>query len=173
MLLSKLLEGCCASGTFADADITNVVSDSRKVTPGSMFIALRGDSDDGNAHVKEALQRGAVSIVTDGDIRCDGVVRVADAYRAEALIYSNYYARPAKDLRIVAVTGTNGKTSTVSAVSHILRSAGETVGVIGSVELSAGGEALDRDKFLSPEKSAGRSSWRRRLMRCRENGSRR
>ena len=154
MLLSKLLEGCeLKIGSFAEKDISKIVTDSRKVVPGSMFIALGGDSHDGNDYVAEALKRGAVAVVSDGGICCDGVIPVYDARRAEALIYSNFYSNPADGMKIAAVTGTNGKTSTVSAAAHILRCAGEAVGVIGGVELSALGEELDREELLTPEKA--------------------
>ncbi len=154
MLLSELLSGCeTLIDRFTEKVITDVVSDSRKVTDGSMFIALRGDKRDGNAFVREALQRGAAAVVSDGGICCDGVIPVKDADAAEAIIYSNLYSRPADGMRIAAVTGTNGKTSTVSAAAHILRTAGVKVGVIGGVELSACGEPLDREAVLSPESS--------------------
>ena len=155
MLLSKLLKGCALKiGAPADKDITKVVTDSRKATPGCMFIALRGERSDGGEYIKEALARGAGAIVSDGDVQCDGVIPVEDARLAEAQIFSNLYSAPADGLRIAAVTGTNGKTSTVSCLSRILRSSGAKVGVIGGVELSVNEEELDRDGTLSPETSS-------------------
>ncbi len=150
MLLSKLVEGCRMKIPLsADKEIGKVVCDSSRVEPGDMFAALRGERHDGNEFIKEALLRGAAAVVTDEDICCDGVIPVYDSDEATALIYSNYYGRPADGMRIFAVTGTNGKTSTVAAASHILRYAGVTAGVIGTAELSVNGTPVDRRELLS------------------------
>ena len=74
--------------------------------------------------------RGAAAVVSDEKICCDGVIPVKDADEASAKIYSNYYSDPAKGMKVAAVTGTNGKTSTVCTAAAILRATGASVGVI-------------------------------------------
>ncbi len=154
MLLSKLLEGCGVTGGFADGEIKDVVSDSRKVTPGALFIARRGERSDGADYIDDAIARGAAAVVARDSFRRGKVIAVSDPELAEAVVYSHFFGDPARDMRIVAVTGTNGKTSTVSAIAHVLRSSGVKCGAIGTAELSADGEALDRDLIMTPEKSS-------------------
>lgn len=145
MLLSKLLEGY--THVPFDVDIWRPTTDSKKARRGDLFVALRGEHHDGAEYIAEALSNGARAVVTDSDIDGPRVVRVNDAGSAASWIFSNYYGRPAEGMSVIAVTGTNGKTSTVGALSHIFGRAGRRVGTIGTVALTARGEEIDKEKF--------------------------
>ena len=103
---------------------------------GGMYIALRGTKQDGNAYIPQAVQNGAGCIVTDAgrEISADvPVIRVPDARRALSHIWSAYYGDPANGMDMIAVTGTNGKTSTVYLLQAILREAGRRAEKITTV----------------------------------------
>ena len=173
MRLSRLIEGCgtiCAPSR--NVEITDVVTSTEEVSAGSLFIALRGASHDGADYVPEALGRGAAAAVSERAGRNTVVVR--DAHHASAVIFSNFYGDPSQDMKIVAVTGTNGKTTTVSAAAHILRAAGRRVGTLGTVEFTAGDEKIDREEFFPRTSSSMTTpdvkSFYRALALMRERG---
>ncbi|MCL2577076.1 MAG: UDP-N-acetylmuramoyl-L-alanyl-D-glutamate--2,6-diaminopimelate ligase [Defluviitaleaceae bacterium] len=129
-------------------EITSVVHDTRKITAGALFICLRGKKADGHNLISEAAAKGASAVLIDakfsGEISVDiGIVRVENTRAAMALVSANFYGDPAKKLRLVGVTGTNGKTTTTYFIESILRSCGRKTGLIGTVGLRALGEPLD------------------------------
>src|SRR5580704_5995340 len=123
----------------ANPRIFSVACDSRKVTPGALFFALPGQKADGNRFVGEAIACGAVAIAS-GDPRTAGIraqtawvqIPAGTERRALALAAANYYGRPADALKLIGVTGTNGKTTTTFLVDSILHAAGFTTGRIGT-----------------------------------------
>jgi len=130
------------------ADITAVVHDTRKITPGAMFICLRGQKADGHNLLAEAAKKGACAAVVDKDFAGEipagmGAIRVENTRRAMAVISANFYGNPAKKLRLIGVTGTNGKTTVTYFIEEILRKAGRSTGLIGTVGLRAMGEPLN------------------------------
>lgn len=148
MRLSKLLEesGIVPENDIVDCEITEIVTDSREACFGCMFICLSGGRADGHKHIREAMLRGAVAVIvqkgTESDVQ--GVFRYVNVIECEntrhacALLYSAWYGNPAKKLKIIGVTGTNGKTS----VTHILKTVFEAAlfkcGLIGTVLCSSG-----------------------------------
>jgi UDP-N-acetylmuramoyl-L-alanyl-D-glutamate--2,6-diaminopimelate ligase len=138
--LAKLLRGIEPKGVVANGDlkIANVAYDSRKISPGGLFVAVRGEKTDGNKFVADALGHGAVAVASEQP-RPDAFpayvvwVEVPDARKALAIIAANYFGRPAEVLKLVGVTGTNGKTTTAYLVDSILRAAGCQVGLLGTV----------------------------------------
>jgi UDP-N-acetylmuramoyl-L-alanyl-D-glutamate--2,6-diaminopimelate ligase len=138
--LVKLLRGVEASGAtaFGDLEIAEVAYDSRKVKPGTLFVAIRGEKADGNKFVSDAASRGAVAIVSE-QTRPEAIpaeipwITVPDARRALAAIAANYFGHPAEVLKLIGVTGTNGKTTTSYLVDSILRAAGCEVGLFGTI----------------------------------------
>ncbi|MBI4614364.1 MAG: UDP-N-acetylmuramoyl-L-alanyl-D-glutamate--2,6-diaminopimelate ligase [Planctomycetes bacterium] len=127
---------------FHDLDIRGLADDSRKVSRGDLFFAVRGTALDGHRFVPEALDRGAQAVVCERD-DClprpvPGLV-VEDSRRAMALLAHAFYGCPASKLLSVGVTGTNGKTTTTYLVREILREAGMRPGLIGTVGYSFGG----------------------------------
>ncbi|HKR85076.1 MAG TPA: UDP-N-acetylmuramoyl-L-alanyl-D-glutamate--2,6-diaminopimelate ligase [Terriglobales bacterium] len=125
-------------------EITGIEYDSRRVTPGSLFVAMRGETSDGNRFIDQAIARGAVAVVTDSDPEPKGVdwARVAHGRQALATLSANFYGQPAKKLGITGITGTNGKSTTAFLVEAILRAADRAGALVGTIEYHVGGKVL-------------------------------
>jgi UDP-N-acetylmuramoyl-L-alanyl-D-glutamate--2,6-diaminopimelate ligase len=127
------------SGDPRDVDVTGVVHDSRKVTPGSLFCCLVGNWTDGHRYAAEAVARGAVGLVLERDVGPlpHEVVRVRVApgqgRRVMAQLAAAYYGHPATSLVMAGVTGTNGKTTVTHLLASVLRHAGHPATVIGTL----------------------------------------
>ncbi|HXN51038.1 MAG TPA: UDP-N-acetylmuramoyl-L-alanyl-D-glutamate--2,6-diaminopimelate ligase [Candidatus Acidoferrum sp.] len=138
--LSALFEGVEASvpAEAGQLDIRQVACDSRKVQPRALFFALHGAKADGNAFIRDAVSRGAVAIASE-DARPATMpssmawIRVAHARKALAITAANFFGHPAKALQLVAVTGTNGKTTTTSLVDAIIKASGAKTGLFGTI----------------------------------------
>ena len=137
--LAQLLSGVDVLSIRGPADalaqpIVEVRDDSRKVSAGDLFVAVRGQSVDGHDYVEVARSKGAVAVVVERDVVFDGtVIRVADGARALAQLAANRYGRPAEAMTLVGITGTNGKTTSTYLVEALLREGGKVPGVIGTV----------------------------------------
>ena len=137
-----------------DTEITSVVYDSRKVTPGCMFVAVAGFATDGNRYIPMALEKGAAVVVTAQE-QADSVpyVLVESDRRALAMIGCNFFDHPGKFLKLIGITGTNGKTSSALLLKHVLQEVqGAKVGLIGTMgnmigELSIPGERTTPESF--------------------------
>jgi len=174
MRLSDLLTGVEISRVSgpAGAEIRSVVYDSRKALPGSLFFALHGEKLDGTKFVGDALKRGAIAIASATarpaslakDVAwielCAGSER-----RGLARVAANWCGHPADSLKLIGVTGTNGKTTTTFLVDSILRAAGHTTGLIGTTgyrtpagSRAAGNttpESLDLQEMFAEVRDAG------------------
>lgn len=121
-----------------DFVVSGIGCDSRQITSGSIFFALRGGKQDGNRFIRAALERGVGAVVTD----VEGIevppsvslLRVRDARQALARAANLFFDFPTRDLRLVGITGTNGKTTTAYLVESIFRTTGECTGMIGTIE---------------------------------------
>ena len=134
MKLSELLKNGEFTGRFApETEITNVCSHLDSCTDGSLFVAVSGSRFDGAAHISEAFSKGAKAVVTEKSIVGDNVLRCENALSALAGICAAENGDPQKELTLVGLTGTNGKTSTSYILSHILNGVGIKTEVIGSV----------------------------------------
>jgi UDP-N-acetylmuramoyl-L-alanyl-D-glutamate--2,6-diaminopimelate ligase len=153
MRLSELLAALPAplaprsvdAGRADDPVIRGLTYDSRRVSPGDLFFALRGAAADGHDFLPQALGLGAAALVVERvppgfDPRGRPLVRVPDSRRALAPIAARFYGDPSAELALVGVTGTNGKTSTTYLVESMLGAAGRRAGLIGTVEVRFGGE---------------------------------
>lgn len=166
MLLERVLKGINysmqASPQKPKTDITAVIDDSRKVVPGSIFAALTGYSKDGRNFVDEAVSKGAAAIVSDSDLRVpDDVIKVSvsDVRSALAAMAKNFYEDPSSKLKVIGITGTNGKTTITYLIEAMAKSAGVPAGVIGTINYRSNGisipaknttpGALDLQKLLS------------------------
>jgi len=124
-----------------EVDVSSVTADSRLVKPGALFVAIPGTAMDGAKFIPQAREKGAAAVVgTSGD------VEVADPREALALIASNFYGNPSRQLDIVGVTGTSGKTTTTKMIESIFDATNEPVGLIGTIEYRAGDERLSADR---------------------------
>ena len=123
-------------------EITEIVTDSRRVTVGSLFICIKGFHTDGHEHIGDAIKAGAAVIVAE-QVRDEGVGGAAAVYventrRAAALLYNAWHGDPSEDMTVVAITGTNGKTSVSYILKSIFESAGYRCGLIGTVRCLCG-----------------------------------
>lgn len=150
MLLQELIEGLGLRVVVGKAEqvVTEITDDSRAVTPGCLFIARSGHKTDGHDFVIDAIQRGATSVLTDGklthtDSQIDAPVAWVQSDRPVdnallALLAERFFAHPSDKLKLVGVTGTNGKTTTVLIIQHLLKAAGVKAGIIGTIVIDDG-----------------------------------
>jgi len=156
--MSKTFSGLVACANLLDhsdlsADdpvITSVEYDSRKVKPGSVFIAMRGESTDGNKYIEAALKMGAAAVITDSpktfaalaETKKSAAALVQHGRRALAEVSAEFFGHPEKKLRLHGVTGTNGKTTTAFLLEAILRSAERKSVLVGTVEYHVADEVI-------------------------------
>jgi UDP-N-acetylmuramoyl-L-alanyl-D-glutamate--2,6-diaminopimelate ligase len=147
MRLSKLLQeaGMPAHTGKIDPEITGIASDSRRVRAGDLFVCIRGLHHDGHTHLEETAAAGAAAVVVSEG--CVGkfllpMIRVADTRSALARLWDAFWGHPAAGMRLVAVTGTNGKTSVSRMLCAILQEAGEPTGLIGTAGCCSGNRSL-------------------------------
>src|SRR5437588_2223640 len=138
MNFSQLLWGTGATHSGDDPQITGLDYNSRRIQHGWVFVAMRGESSDGNKYIDAALKHGAAAVVTDSvsELPRAGIpwAVVANGRRALARMSANFYGHPAEKLKIIGVTGTNGKTTTSSLCESILRHCGRPSALIGTIE---------------------------------------
>ena len=169
MKLKELLSGMDDARFFADPEmeITSVTYDSRKVTPGCLFVAITGFATDGNLYIPMAMDKGAVAVVTAKKPALDVPHVLVDNDRlALAMIGANFYGHPGKSMKMIGVTGTNGKTSSTLLLKHVLETVqGAKVGLMGTMENMIGDtripaerttpESLDLQALLAQMRDAG------------------
>lgn len=144
MLLGELLKkaGYSVSDADKDIEISGIFTHSSRVREGGLFVALKGLSDDGFCHLDEAITRGAVFVVAERPVSLLPALAVDDARVALARLFNAWYGDPTRDMTLIGITGTNGKTTTASMLAAILEGAGKKCGVIGTVECRCCGEVL-------------------------------
>ena len=139
MTLYELLDGVniVSSKVDLNTEISKPFSDSRKATQNGLFVAIKGESRNGNDYINDALNGGACCAITDDEIvysKCEKTILVINARHSLSYIWHNFYQKPTKSLNIIAITGTNGKTSCAYYLYNILRCAGEKCGLISTIE---------------------------------------
>src|SRR6476659_8747545 len=138
MNFSQLLWGLGVSHSGGDPEISGLDYNSRRVEPGFVFVAMRGETSDGNRHIDSALKNGAVAVVTDSksEHRRQHVpwAVIPSGRRALARMSANFYGHPAEKLKVIGITGTNGKTTTTFLCEAILRHCGRPSALIGTIE---------------------------------------
>jgi UDP-N-acetylmuramoyl-L-alanyl-D-glutamate--2,6-diaminopimelate ligase len=155
MRLHEILKHLCEPAHMppVNPEITGVVYDSRAVTPGALFVAYRGFHTDGHAYIPQALERGAAAVVYE-DPAWDGRVlvpalRVSNARVALAPLAAAFYGHPGRRMRIVGVTGTDGKTTTTFLTSVALEAGGAVTGLMGTVDFKIAGRMWANDSRQS------------------------
>ena len=128
-----------------EAEVENIICDSRKVVTGSLFVAVKGHKVDGVQYVAEALSSGAIAVVSENDLDLGpGVthVQVPCARRALAKLSNAFYGDLSHQMKVVGITGTNGKTTTAYMIRDLLRDGGFLPGLLGTVAYEIGNHAL-------------------------------
>lgn len=156
-LLKELLaeiEYECVRGTL-EREVADIIYDSRKVTPGSMFVCITGAIQDGHAYAAAAVQAGAGVLLVEKDVELPEeadvtVIRVSDTHYAMAFVSAVFFGNPAREMKIIGITGTKGKTTTTYLVKSILEHAGRKVGLIGTIEIIIGDTHIHAD-HTTPE----------------------
>lgn len=145
MRLFRLMEGTeiIRSKVSLDMEIKGICSDSRKMGDSIVFVAIRGTKRNGNNYVSDVLKNGCKCIITDDEAvfyEYDNTILTYNSRRTLAVMWDNFYKNPTKDLKVIGITGTNGKTSTAYFLYEILRAAGKSVGLISTVKCEINGE---------------------------------
>lgn len=162
MRLQELHQHLPGSRLHGDAgvDLTAVHFDSRAVQPGSIFVAVPGFHVDGHDYLRDALDRGAVALCVQEDAEAKWrpfasqvpLLAVPDSRAALAVIAAALNGFPARELNVIGVTGTDGKTSLSHLLAHVLNNAGETAGLISTAECRIGDDPIgDSGRFTTPE----------------------
>lgn len=151
-----------------DREIIGMTYDSRRVTPGTLFVAVAGQRDDGHNYIQAAVDRGAVAVVCQRDDFVQqraAKILVEDSRLAMAKLAAAFYQRPASQLKMIGVTGTNGKTTVAFLIKHLLESAGVKTGLLGTIRYEIGErvipaqrttpESLDLQQMLAQMVRAG------------------
>jgi len=138
MKLNEVVGGLAVGEVLPETEISWVVYNSRHAVAGSLFVAIQGEKLDGNEFVKDAIARGSRAVVSQlpRPVSLPGGVawvQVPDARKALAAIAANFFGRPAEKLHLVAVTGTNGKTTTSFLIDSILQASGKQTGLFGTI----------------------------------------
>ncbi|MGC1414195.1 MAG: UDP-N-acetylmuramoyl-L-alanyl-D-glutamate--2,6-diaminopimelate ligase [Candidatus Acidiferrum sp.] len=172
MKLRDLLEGTEArvGASAGELEIRRVTCDSRKAEPRALFFALHGAKADGNEFIRDAVSRGAVAIVSEDAAPASipssvAWIQVREARKALAVAAANFFGHPAEALRLVAVTGTNGKTTTTALIDAIVKAAGAKTGLFGTIAYhtplgdypapNTTPESVDLQGFLAEIRDAG------------------
>ncbi|MGB9196776.1 MAG: UDP-N-acetylmuramoyl-L-alanyl-D-glutamate--2,6-diaminopimelate ligase [Terriglobales bacterium] len=150
MTFQQLLDGVevfCRSGNSSGGPSVRAIEyDSRRVKPGTVFVAMKGESSDGNRFIDQAIAAGAVAIVTDSAAETPGSevtwAQVPHGRRALARLSANFYQRPAERIANTGITGTNGKSTTAFIIESILKAAGRKTALVGTIEYHVAGKIL-------------------------------
>jgi UDP-N-acetylmuramoyl-L-alanyl-D-glutamate--2,6-diaminopimelate ligase len=178
--LVATLPGARVAGTLPPS-VDAIATDSRAVKPGTLFIALRGERTDGHAHIEDAIARGAEVVVVEENVTLSlskgaprsaalskgapPTVTVADTRLAASALADAFYDHPSRDLTVIGVTGTNGKTTTTHLIRDVLEAGGIPCGIIGTLGGSFGARtwplsnttplALELHALLAAQRDAG------------------
>ncbi|MCK9418301.1 MAG: UDP-N-acetylmuramoyl-L-alanyl-D-glutamate--2,6-diaminopimelate ligase [Nitrospirae bacterium] len=157
---------------WLEREVRDIAHDSRKVKPGSLFVAVRGFHSDGHQFISQAIKQGAMAIVAEKQegppVPADTLlVIVDDSRRALALLANAFFGHPSRRLTLTGITGTNGKTTTTYLVKAIIEAAGHAAGLIGTIDYRVGDkvypapnttpESLELQRLLSEMVGLGTS----------------
>lgn len=134
MKLSQILKNINVLNNYPDVDVLDVTQDSRLVKDGSLFVCINGAAFDGHSVADDMLNNGAVAVIVERDLGLDNQVIVENSRAVFSQICANFFGNPADKLKLIGLTGTNGKTTTTFMIKQILENVGKKVGLIGTVQ---------------------------------------
>ncbi|MDO4535347.1 MAG: UDP-N-acetylmuramoyl-L-alanyl-D-glutamate--2,6-diaminopimelate ligase [Clostridium perfringens] len=148
MILKNILEGLDYSVLKGDLNrgINKICYDNRKIELNDVFVCIKGFKVDGHTFIDDAIKKGAKAIIVQDDVEIDSditVIKVKDTRKALAIVGSNFYDNPKDKLKIIGITGTNGKTTSAFIIKSILEKAGYKTGLIGTIANYIGDEKVD------------------------------
>lgn len=144
MKLNELIENY--SGKLADAEITSVTDNTRKVQKGSLFFCVKGERFDGHTAAAEMLEKGAAAVVCEHDLglgECQIITE--NSRRLYGEVCSAWFGHPERKLKMIGVTGTNGKTTTTNIIKYVLMQNGHKTGLVGTIQNEIGDEIVHTD----------------------------
>ncbi|MFC2103077.1 UDP-N-acetylmuramoyl-L-alanyl-D-glutamate--2,6-diaminopimelate ligase [Bacteroidota bacterium] len=162
MKLTELLNGINAVqviGNIRNAEVSSIEFDSRKVLKNSLFVAIKGFTVDGHRFIQDAIENGAIAVVLENDNSVSddifkhgnaAKILVADSRKSLAEISNFYFNHPSSKLKLVGITGTNGKTTSSYFIKNIFETAGYKTGLLGTISNYIGKKAID-SKLTTPE----------------------
>jgi len=150
MLLSELLGGLSPKTEYIDREITGLSSDSRRVAAGGCYFCLKGSAADGHDFASKAVENGAAAVVCERPLGLENEIVVEDTHDAYAVACGHWFGDPQNDLKLIGVTGTNGKTTVTCLLRDVLRGFGKTVGMIGTIETDVDGMTFPA-KYTTPD----------------------
>lgn len=150
MKLSELLQGIQVRNVYTDIEVKDIASDSRKVEEGFLYICIKGNSFDGHDAAADMLAKGAVAVVAERDLGLEQQILVENTRQVWGVMCANFFGNPGRQLKLIGLTGTNGKTTTTFLIKQILESVGKKTGLVGTVQNMVGDEVLPA-KFTTPE----------------------
>ena len=151
------------SSGMPSVEVADLAYDSRKVGPGTLFFCVPGEKVDGHEFAAAAVEAGAAALVVERELELDvAQVVVADARAAMAPLAARFWGDPTAELRVVGVTGTNGKTTTAFLIREILEAAGIQCGLLGTVKQVVGGVEEEVER-TTPEAIDLQATFRRML----------
>ena len=156
MILENIIKNCGVTGIAGDSrrEISSICIDSRKATPGSMFIAVKGHGTDGHQFIASAIKAGAAAIMFEDRQALESqvnvnantdvtFVEVKNSRHASALAAADFYGNPSRELTLVGITGTNGKTTTVTLLYNLFRGLGYKCGLLSTIANYVGDKCLE------------------------------
>lgn len=138
MKLYELLKEIECENKIKDCEISKVTCDNREVIPASVFVCVKGLKFDGHTVAQQALDAGAAAVVCERDLGLKEQILVPNSREAYAIMCGNFYGNPSHHMKLIGITGTNGKTTITYLIKHVLESAGKHVGLIGTIHNEIG-----------------------------------
>jgi len=149
MLLNQIVKQVTSNNEqFPNVQVNGLSLDSRTIEKGNLFVAIPGIDLDGHDYIQQAIKKGAVAVITNGrDVGKLPVpqIKVANPRRAASIIAADYYGHPTRELTVIGITGTNGKTTTASLIKSIFSTAGIKIAQMGTFGLIAEGFTTKKD----------------------------
>lgn len=155
MILQNVIQSLLLKQVSGDptVEISGVEIDSRQVKPGNLFIAIRGFTVDGHHYISQAIENGAVAVLVEEQVQVPAyvtVILVPDTRRAMAIVADVYYGQPTHELKLIGITGTNGKTTTSTLLQRLFLDHGKKAGLIGTIAMRIGDREIPT-KNTTPE----------------------